>query len=862
MEQVRSGDFHAIQSGNQVLIASRPWIVLTLPMLSTHTCFTLRRPAIRSWTLLLMGVVVSVLTIAAEEIVLREGLAVRGSGRMGRTAFHTDDIELQIVLGSWAPPRAGDGVGEAGGGNVRKWELAGTNADGGFTNAVLRGGYLYVPLVADRTRVMLLQASGHSMVYVNGEPRAGDVYQNGSVSLPVQLKAGTNHFLFASGRGLIKARLAEPAGIVTLDPRDPTLPDLVEGRIGDLDAAVIVVNSSTQEVSGLRLKSNVPGGKSRQVTLPAIPPLSTRKVGFKLNHSGRSETNRVRMHLELSGAAVGTTKINSAIDFDLRFRSALQSRRETFISGIEGSVQYYAVTPAQPAVQKPGPLALVLSTHGASVEAQGQADAYAPKTWAHVVAPTNRRPYGFDWEDWGRMDALEVLDIASRRLGTDPAQTYLTGHSMGGHGAWQLGVTFPDHFAAVAPSAGWISFFSYAGGRRYEGTNELLKLVNRAANPSDTLLLASNYLHQGIYILHGDADDNVPVREARTMRAELEKFHRDFAWHEQKGAGHWWGNACVDWPPIFDLFARRKIPAAESIRFLSFSTANPGISSSSHWIGIEAQQRALEKSVVEARWDPITAQFSAATKNVERLRVDLVGLKPGRDPVFELDGVRLTNVVAASRSRSVWFARRGQEWFPSESASRLMKGPHRAGPFKDAFRNRMIFVYGTAGTPEENAWAFAKARFDAESFWYRGNGSIDVVPDVQFDPTREKDRGVILYGNADSNRAWQGLLGASPVQVRRGGIRIGSREVQGSDLAVLFLRPRPGSEIASVGVVGGSGAVGMRLTDRVPYFMAGVAFPDCTVFGPDVLRLGGEAARVAGFFGNDWTVENGEFVWQ
>src|SRR5207249_1249684 len=83
------------------------------------------------------------------------------------------------------------------------------------------------------------------------------------------------------------------------------------------------------------------------------------------------------------------------------------------------------------------------------VEAQGQADAYASKPWGHLVAPTNRRPFGFDWEDWGRLDALEVLDHAQQLLQTDPQRTYLTGHSMGGHGAWQVGATYPDRFAAT-----------------------------------------------------------------------------------------------------------------------------------------------------------------------------------------------------------------------------------------------------------------------------------------------------------------------------------------------------------------------------------------------------------------------------
>ena len=56
---------------------------------------------------------------------------------------------------------------------------------------------------------------------------------------------------------------------------------------------------------------------------------------------------------------------------------------------------------------------------------------------------------------------------------------------------------------------------------------------------------------RGVYVLHGDADDNVPVSQARQMREVLGTFHPDFSYHEQPGAGHWWGSACVDWPPLF-----------------------------------------------------------------------------------------------------------------------------------------------------------------------------------------------------------------------------------------------------------------------------------------------------------------------
>jgi pimeloyl-ACP methyl ester carboxylesterase len=797
---------------------------------------------------------------APEEIALREGFGIRLSGtRGGRTAFHTDPIEALMVAGKWVAPQAGASVAMSNGTNAL-WESITAREDGSFTNSSLRGGYVYLPYISDREQTMILEAQGHTMFYVNGEPRAGDPYSNGSVALPVRLHRGTNDFLFAVSRGALRAKLVPSAKPIAIDLRDTTAPDLVVGQRNDAVAAVLVVNSTTNFIRDAVLSVSSKGGKTTSTPLPEILPLSARKVGFKVDHAGKAETNRVDFTLKLHRK--GSREILDATNLTLRLRAIDEKRKETFVSGIDGSVQYYAITPAKPVGKNHPPLALVLTAHGASVEAQGQSEAYSPKSWAHIVAPTNRRPYGFDWEDWGRRDAIEVLDLAMKKYGTDPQQTYLTGHSMGGHGTWQMGATLPDRFAALAPSAGWISFFSYAGGRRYEGSNAVQQLIARAANPSDTLSLASNYLNHAIFILHGDADDNVPVSEARKMREVLSKFHPDLAWHEQTGAGHWWGNACVDWPPIFEMFSHHKIPAPGELTTIHFTTANPGISSSCHWVSIEGQQHDLAPSTIDIQVDPNALSFQATTTNIARLAIDLNPFRREHPTSLEIDGQTLTNLALKPGDSKLWLTHSENKWAQSDAPASGWKNPKRYGPFKEAFYHRMIFVYGTRGTPEENAWAFAKARFDAESFWYRGNGSIDVIPDTEFNPTKEKDRSVILYGNADTHGSWNALLGGSPVQARRGEIRIGDRQIRGEDLACLFLRPRPGSDVACVGVVTGSGLAGLKLTDRVPYFMSGVEFPDCTVFGTEALSNRGEGARAAGFFGPDWSVDKGEFAWR
>ncbi len=800
----------------------------------------------------------------AESLLPGECLVLPPVGRYGRTPVHADALEERLVAGRWTTPRAGEEVALPGAKSL-KWEPLKAGANGTFAHSALRGGYACFTVVSEGDRVALLEAAGHGMVYVNGEPRAGDPYQTGYVRLPVRLKGGTNELLFHVSRGSLKARLTplEPTSVARFNTADLTLPDLIAGERVHALAAVVVLNATTETLKDATLRTANGEAFSVSTALPAIPPLGVRKVGFRLTGPAVAEGDQI-VKLEL----VRGDKLLDAVDITLNCRARGQTHRRTFPSEIDGSVQYFAVVPAQedaPVGEKPG---LVLTLHGAGVEAIGQANAYAPKSWCHLVAATNRRPYGFDWEDWGRLDALEVLQLAQRQLDADPRRTYLTGHSMGGHGAWHLGVTYPDRFAAIGPSAGWISMWSYAGARRPEAPDPLQEMLLRSAAASDTLALMQNLKTAGVYVLHGEKDDNVPVQQARTMREHLGRFHPDFAYHEEPGQGHWWskpdsrGAACVDWPPMFDFFAAHALPPTGEVRNVEFRTFSPGVSAWCHWAGIEAQIRAFQISSVSLRCDPGQRTFAGQTENVARLCLDVGHLNPGEPLQVELDGQKLPPIAWPAEGTRVWLTRHEDRWQATPKPAANLKGPHRYGPFKEAFRNRVLFVYGTQGTAEENAWALAKARYDAETFWYRGNGAVDVVSDTAFDSSIEPDRNVVLYGNAKTHQAWRALLGDCPVQVLPGRMRIGERELIGEGLACLLVRPRPGSDRALVGVVSGTSLAGMKLTTRLPYFLSGVGFPDCVVLGPEALSESGKGIRVAGFFGLDWRLASGDFAWR
>jgi pimeloyl-ACP methyl ester carboxylesterase len=643
--------------------------------------------------------------------------------------------------------------------------------------------------------------------------------------------------------------------------QDATLPDLIAAEEEPKWAAVWVINAANRVLEDVMLVSPAGDGANLTSGPVSLAPLSVRKVPVQLDGRIESEAEQAARTVQLVRRGAEEPEVLSELALQLQVAEPGELHVRTFVSEIDGSVQPYAVQPGRTeSEERPG---LILSLHGAAVDARSHAGQYAPKSWAHVVAPTNRRPFGFDWEEWGRIDALEALQDAQSRLNIDPRRVYLTGHSMGGHGAWHLGTLFPGRFAAVGTSAGWVSFETYARTGEPAADSPIGRIFAKAASPGNPLVLKTNLASRGVYVLHGGEDENVPVGEARRMREALGGFHTDFAYFEKAGAGHWWGSECVDWPPMMNFFQRHELPAAKQVARIDFTTLHPGISARSGWVTIEAQDRQLEPSRVVLDCDVQERSFTGTTSNVARLALDVSHLEPESTVRIELDNQRLRDVRWPNVTRTIWMTKEGTRWRAAATPpSPDVKSPERYGLFKSVFQNRPVLVYGTRGNDAEDQWALAKARFDAETFLYRGNGALDVIADAEFDPSAAVDRNVVLYGNADTNGAWPALLSTCPVQVRRGAVRVGQRSELGDDLGCVFIYPRRESSRASVGVVSGTGLVGMQATSRLRYFVSGVSYPDLVVFDAGVLREGARAIRAAGFFGLDWQVESGEIVWR
>ncbi len=805
-------------------------------------------------------------------VVLEDGLVLELAARPENSVISPDGIRALLHSGEWIQPSA-DGQAVLNGKAIGTWRNINPDEAGWYRGASLSNAYMYFRYVSDTDEIVLLEANGHEMAYINGVPRSGNPYGNKDEYedwetkfnyslIPVRLQAGVNEFLFRCNRRALKVTLHPADQKLHFNGNDMTLPDIRVNHPADTYGAIPIVNASGQPYEGLHIKTWSGNLEPAYHPVRRINPLSVYKAPFRIVLPDvPAEEGSVMLQLELVDRSNTRERSLAATSIEVNVVSEKSSYKETFISVMDGSVQYYGVNPPLGLQTDP---ALFLSLHGAGVEAINQAKSYGSKNWGYIVAPTNRRPYGYNWENWGRLDALEVLDIARKKYNIDPNRIYLTGHSMGGHGTWHLGINYPDRFAALGPSAGWISIWGYRI-RPQSFTTDTGKMLIRSARQSDTYAFAPNLKQTGVYVIHGADDDNVPAEQSRSMIATIAPFHKDYVYHEEPGAGHWWDNSegggadCVDWMPMFDYFARRSVPGPGRIRMIEFITANPAVSSKNHWVEIIQQKEQQQMSRIEIHVDTDTRTFSGETENIAMLSID-TGMLYGDMPLnVTLDGQTISGIGMPADS-VLYFQIGANTWRQSGIYEKTQKYPGRTGNFREILNHNVAFVYGTRGTAEENAWAVESARFDAEAIWYQGNGAIEVIPDSSFDAELYRDRNILLFGNAQTNSAWNSLLSGSPVRVERDKITIEGVDYSGTDLACLMIRPRSDSSIASVGVVSGTGITGMKYAGLAPYHHPYVGLPDIVVYDSDILESDDAGIRFIGYFGNDWSVSGGELV--
>jgi predicted esterase len=727
---------------------------------------------------------------------------------------------------------------------------------------IVTGAYAYAEFEVPQESRALIRAERIGSFYLNGRLYHGDPYGHGFTRVPVNLKGRINRVILKlSGFGDHRFKfevLPVPAPVMLLD--DYTVPDIIEGERGTFWIGISLLNTTHKRIDNLTLA--VGGGLTREAehTLTNLVPHCVKKVPIRVELTApvhltdAAETNKIDIPVSVSyhGYAFRDT-------VSMRIRRKGESFKRTFISSIDNSCQYYAVLP--PFDYDPGSqYALILTLHGAGVEAGDQVDAYKSKPWAFVAAPTNRRRFGFDWQDWGRLDALEVLKDATASLPIDTDRIYLTGHSMGGHGAWHVGLTHADMFAALAPAAGWTSFELYVPWflqKAYLHGEAGQQAIRAMSLRQDwPLSFVENALNLPVFILQGGSDDNVPPVHARMFAERLEDLGYPYEYKEDPGRGHWYSIdsldvACVDDPDLMHFFqgkVRDPFP-----RHVVFSTTNVAHAGRSFWLEITRQQKPYHVSRIEGHVKDRTIEI--VTSNIGEFRISLSEdlIPHGRIEAL-IDGRK--HRITHTDERVITFARRGGQFRPGAvPRPGFSKSPQLYGPIRQAYFSPFVLVYGTQGDAHTADLLLHQARLEAYQWWRRGNGLVEILPDIEVTPDIVSAYNLILFGGTSENLITSRIERHLPIRRRDDSFVVGGIEVDGESLAAKFIYPNPLNRHRLVVVHEGCGYEGLRLSTFVTTLYAGAGLPDFIVFDKSVMRLGWGGMIAAGFFDTDWEID-------
>ncbi len=737
-----------------------------------------------------------------------------------------------------------------------QWGFAGT----------INNGFAYGEFQSDQPRRVLVSAQGAGSILLNGQSYLSDIYGHGYVLSPAVLKAGVNRVLIRSGRGAgaltFTLQFLPAETPVMVNARDILPPDLIEGEKAEGWAGVPLINTTPETIEDAVLTfGDDDVFQAISVNVPPLPPLSVIKLPIwvkTIRPVRLEEAENQILKVPVSVRAHGETH---EVDADVRVRKAGQSYHITFRSDTDESVQKYAVLPPEhydPAKE----YALILSLHGAGVDADGLVDAYQPKDWAYVVAATNTRPFGFDWQDWGRLNVLQTLKDVKSRFKIDEDRVYLTGHSMGGHGTWHVGFTHPDLFAAIAPSAGWTSFAYYVPFTMRKGLlyapPTLHTIWEKSLREESTLLFAENASNISVFAIEGGKDDDVPPFHPRWVIATLRDLGIEAIYHEEPGMSHWWddpktpGTDCVDLAELMQFFQwKKRNPLPHRV---VFRTTNLGTLHRLYWVQIDEMEIPYEDTHIEARILD-NGEVDVTTQNVEQFTLHLSRLLPPGITRFRINGQTIATPIDDSGSIS-FHRENGGFQLGSRSGAGFRKTPSLFGPIKQAYFTPFIFVYGTAGTPVETDLNRNMAVLDAQIWWWRANGFVRVISDSDVTDEIIQKYNLILYGNSQTNAILAKIQDRLPIWVTPQGVSVGEQMVWGVDLAARFLYPNPLNPQKFVVVIAGTSTKGMRLAGLSGMFYSGAGLPDFIVYGEEVKTRAWGGFLAAGFFDNSWQVSS------
>jgi Putative esterase len=485
-----------------------------------------------------------------------------------------------------------------------------------------------------------------------------------------------------------------------------------------------------------------------------------------------------------------------------------------YYSAIDGSVQPYAITlpegydPAKPA-------RLYVWMHGRQNNTTESEFIFSQQTFRPGNVPVADqgqfqvdlfgRINGAGWHWAGEADVFEGIAAVEKRFKIDDRRVMLRGFSMGGEGAWNIALHYPDCFAAAEIGAGtWSRRGQTPGLATYQyATLKIWENMEEWALNAFNLPLAGH---------DGDTDTQIPSLPGpppgAPNRGQLESSLRTRAQLEREGFPaegepdflHLKGT-----PDIFLIsqqtghgtspLVRQRLDAflkewgdkgqtsPDHIRFVTYTTRY----NRDYWVSVDGLEKHYERADVDAQRISDGEKYEISTHNVSRLALR----ETQHAKQIAIDGQKL-KVRSGS---GIMLEKTAGAWKVEKAGVRagLYKTHALQGPIDDAFLDPFLLVRPT-GTPWNDAvnqqTMRSMARFDR--LWgkyFRGHPFVKDDKDVTAADMAKYH--VVLFGDPGSNRVMAKMMAKLPVQWTKETVTLGGQDFPAKENFPALIYPNP-----------------------------------------------------------------------
>jgi dienelactone hydrolase len=474
-----------------------------------------------------------------------------------------------------------------------------------------------------------------------------------------------------------------------------------------------------------------------------------------------------------------------------------------YVSQVDGSVQPYAVAvPESYNGEEATRLDVVLHGRGATLNEVSffaahdgkPAAADEPGLVLHVFGRTNN---AYRWA--GEADVFEAIEAVKRNYRVDERRVVLRGFSMGGAGAWHLGLHHPSLWCSVEAGAG------FTDTKKYMNLGPLPAYQEKGLHIYDAVDVAVNAFDVPIAGYGGEEDKQLQASlnikgALETLGVAMKKDSLvtraegiDFLHVIGAKTGH---KVDPDSAKILKTFrdehaARGLDPRPARIRFATYTLRY----NRAPWLTVVRLGEHYARAFVDAEIKEDEVRVTAAD-NVAILAVDR---DAGETIRFGGQSFPLRPAVKGLLPQ-VYFRRLEQGWeqLDYDQSRAVQENVERGkrhglqGPIDDAFSAPFLCVRGTdtPWNPRVQDWADARLKRFAELWPKYLRGDLPIKDDVDVTDADIEGRHLILFGDPGSNRLLRRLLFGLPMTWTRDEVRLAGRHPS-ADHSPALIAPNP-----------------------------------------------------------------------